>query len=200
MVKKFLWAVIITAVVITVILIALERYYIAVALLLGVFIIRHREIWSLLAKKRIPPADERVRENTGRAIRNGFIYIAVATAFLMLPFGSVVFEEFDTTHILAALFLSTGLVYMLSYLFYDRAEPKIPGRKLKILKAFLLLMGLSVCVFIISIFLHNSLSGLFDIEEPVFFIITVVITPLAFAVGLLGSLVFFIMGLVSRTA
>jgi hypothetical protein len=200
MAKKLLWTVLIITLVVTVLLIALEQYYVAVALFLGVIIMRHREIWSLLTRRRIPPADERVRDNTGRAIRNGFVFFAAATAFLMLPLGNIVIEELDTDHILAALFLATGLVYMLSYVFYDRAEPKIPGRRLKMLKMFLLLMGISVGVFIISVFLHNALSGLFDIEEPVFFIIAVVISPLAFAVGLLGSLVLFIMGLAGRSS
>jgi len=44
--------------------------------------------------------------------------------------------------------------------------------------------------------LHNAISGLFGIEEPVFFSIAVLVSPLAFAVGLVGSLVFFVKGLV----
>jgi len=87
MAKKLLWTVLITTLVVMVLLITLEQYYVAVALLLGIVIMQHREIWSLVTRRRIPPADERVKENTGRAIRNGFIYFAAATAFMMLPFG-----------------------------------------------------------------------------------------------------------------
>ena len=198
--KRIIWAVFIVALIVTVMLIALERYYIAIALFIGTFIMRYRELWSLLTKKRLPPIDERVKGNMGKAIRNGFIYFIVATAFLMLPFGDITVSKLDTAHVLGILFLTAGLVYMLSYLYYDRAEPKIPGRRLKMLKTFLLLIGISAGVFIISVFLHNALYALFDFEEPVFFTIAVFLAPLAFVVGFVGSLVVFIMGLVSKSS
>jgi hypothetical protein len=200
MVKKLLWVVFIITLVVTVFLIAMEQYYVAVALLLGVIIMWHREIWSLLTRRRMPPMDERVKENTGKAIRNGFIFVAAALAFLMLPFGEIVTDNLDTPYVLAALFIATGLVYMLSYLFYDRAWPKISPKRMKLLKTFLVLCGLSLPVFILGVFLHNALSALFNIEEPVFFVIAVIIAPLVFAVGLLGSLVLLTMGLVSRSS
>ena len=193
--KRLIWAVFIFALVVTVLLIALEQYYVAVALIAGTVIMRHRELWSLITRRRLPPVDERVKENTGKAIRNGFIYFAVASAFLMLPFGDIAMGKIDTPHVLGILFLTAGLVYMLSYLFYDRAQPKMSGRSFKMLKTFLLLMGISVGVFIISVFLHNALYGLFDFEEPVFFTVAIFLAPLAFVVGIIGSLVVFIMGL-----
>jgi len=64
------------------------------------------------------------------------------------------------------------------------------------LKIFLVVAGISLGVFIISAFLHNAISGVFGIEEPVFFSIAVLVSPLAFAVGLIGSLVLFVKGLV----
>jgi len=191
--KKLLWAVFIVALVIAVFLIAMAQYYVAVALVIGTLIMRHREIWSLIKTRKLPPVDERVRENTGKAIRNGFIFFAVATAIMMLPFGGVVTRNLDTVHILSALFLAAGLVYLLTYLFYDRAEPKMTQGRLKMLKTYLLIIGISVGVFI-----HNALYALFDVEEPVFFIIATIISPLALAVGLIGSLVVFIMGLAGR--
>jgi hypothetical protein len=199
MAKKLLLTVLIISLIATVFLIAMEQYYVAVALFLGIIIMSHREIWSLLTTRRMPPLDERVKENTGKAIRNGFIYFAVVIAVLMMPFGEVVTDRFDTSHILGGLFLSSGLVYMLSYLFYDRAGPAIPEKHLKLLKTFLILAALAVPVFIVGAFMHNALSALFDIEEPVFFVIAVIIAPLIFVVGLLSSLVLFIMGLASRS-
>ena len=53
------------------------------------------------------------------------------------------------------------------------------------IKTFRLIAGISLAAFIISVFLHNAISGLFGIEEPVFFFIAVIIAPLAFAVGLI---------------
>ncbi len=198
--KRFLWVVFVVALVITVLLIALEQYYVAVALVVGTLIMRHREIWSLIKTRKLPPVDERVRENTGKAIRNGFIFFAVATAVLLLPFSVILTEGPDTAHVLGALFLAAGLVYLLTYLFFDRAEPKMTEGRLKMLKTFLLLVGISVGVFIISVFLHNALYGLFGVEEAVFFIIAVIVSPLALAVGLIGSLVVFIMGLAGRSS
>jgi hypothetical protein len=197
--KKFLWTVFILTLVAIVVLIAAEQYYVSVALVVGLIILRHREIWSLLKYRKLPPVDERVREITGKAVRNGFIYFAAATAFLILPFTEIITDNVQTVHVLAGLFLSAGLVYLMSYLYYDRAEPKMDGRLLKLLKTFLLIMGLSIGVFIVSVFLHNALSALFGVEEPVFFIIAVILSPAALAVGIIGSLVLVIMGMARKS-
>lgn len=199
MAKKLFWTVLIVTLVITVLLIAVEQYYVAIALFLGIIIMWHREIWSLLARRRMPPVDERVRENTNRAIRNGFIYFAVATAFLMMPFGEVVTDRLDTSHTLGALFLSSGLVYMLSYLFYDRAGLEMPPERTKLLKKFLVVSVISLPIFLVGTFMHNALYALFNFEEPVFFVIAVIVAPLVLIVGLLGSLVLFFMGLFGRS-
>ena len=196
--KRLFLVILIVALVMTIILISLKAYYVAVALIVGTLIMRYRELWSLLKRRKLPPVDERVRENTNKAIRNGFIFFAVATAFLMLPFSIILTEGPETVHVLSGLFLSAGLVYLLSYLFYDRAEPKMEERRLRMLKTFLLIAGIALGTFIISVFLHNALSGLFGVEEPVFFCIAVFVAPLALAVGLIGSLVVFIKGLVSK--
>jgi hypothetical protein len=119
----------------------------------------------------------------------------MATAFLMLPFSVILTEGPETVHVLAGLFLSTGFVYFLSYLYFDLVEPKLEEKELKMLNRFLILAGLSVGLFIISVFLHNAISGLLGVEEPVFFIIAVFISPLALTVGIVGSLIVFIRGM-----
>jgi hypothetical protein len=193
--KKISWAVFIAALVVTLVLISVAQYYVAVALVVGTVIMRHRELWSLIKKRKLPPVDERVRENTSKAVRNGFVFFAVATAFLMLPFSVFLTNKPDTVQVLAGLFLTAGLVYLLSYLFYDRAQPKMTEKRLRLLKTFLLIIGISVGVFVISVFLHNVLGGLFGFEEPVFFVIAIFLAPLALVVGIVGSLVLFIMGM-----
>jgi len=193
--KKLFWIVLITAIIITVILFCLRVYYVAVALLAGTLVLRYREIWSLIRRRELPVIDERIRANTNRAIRNGFVYFAVVTAFLMLPFSVILTDGPETVHVLAGLFLSTGFVYFLSYVYFDHVEPKLDERELRILNRFLVLIGISVGVFIISVFLHNAISGLLGNEEPVFFIIAVFVSPLALAVGIIGSLVVFIKGI-----
>lgn len=205
--KKVFWAVTITALVLVVVLISLEAYYMAIALLVGALLMGHREVWSLIRNKKLPPIDERVRENTGKSIRNGFIFFVIAIAFLMLPFSVRLVEAPETVHVLGGLFLSAGAVYLLSYLFYDRVEPRLGEKGLRKLKTFLLITGISLGAFIISVVLHNAIYGLFihffgaDFwdrvgvsEEPVFFFVAL-LALVAFAVGLIGSLVLFIRGL-----
>ncbi len=196
--KKALIALAVTTLIVIILLISLRAYYAVIALLVGTLLMRHREIWSLIKKRKLPPIDERVRENTGKSIRNGFIFLVSALVFLMLPFSVRIIEAPNTVHVLGGLVLSSGAVYLFSYLFYDRVKPGLEAGRLKMLRIFLLVAGISVTVFIISVFLHNLISGLFAIEEPVFFIIAVFVSPLAVAVGLIGSLVMFIKGLFSR--
>ncbi len=195
--KRAFVAISVTALIVTIILISLETYYVSIALIVGTLLIGHREIWSLLRRRKLPPIDERVRENTSKSIRNGFIFLAIALVFLMLPFSLRLIETPNTVHLLGGLFLSSGMVYFMSYLFYDRVEPKLGEKGLKMLRVFLLVAGISLGASIISVFLHNALSGLFGVEEPVFFIISL-LSVVAFAVGLIGSLVIFIKGLFTR--
>jgi len=208
--KRLLLAVTITALIVTILLISLEAYYVAIALVVGILLIGHRELWSLIRTKKMPPIDERVRENTSKSVRNGFIFFAIATAFLMLPFSVRLIETPDTVHVLGGLFLSGGTVYLLSYLFYDRIEPGLGEKGLKMLKIFLLVAGISFGTFIISVFLHNAIYGLFIVwfgedfwdrigmgDEPVFFFISL-LAIVVFAVGIIGSLVMFIKGLFSK--
>ena len=127
----------------------------------------------------------------------------------MLPFSVTLIMNPDTVHVLGGLFLSGGTVYLLSYIYYDRVEPRLDERWLKMLKTFLLVAGILLGAFIISVFLHNAIYGLFIhwfgvdfwdrigiADEPVFFSIAL-LSIVAFAVGIIGSLVIFLKGLFS---
>ena len=198
--KRVLLGVSIAALILTAVLISLRAYYVLIALIVGTLIIGHREFWSVIRRKKLPPIDERVRENVGKSVRNGFIFFAVATAYIMLAFSINRSMEPDMVHVMGGLLLSGGTAYLLSYLFYDRAEPKLDERGLRMLKTFLMVAGISLGAFIISVLLHNAISGLFGIEEPVFFIIAVFLCPLALAVGVVGGLVMFLKGLFSKAS
>jgi hypothetical protein len=130
-------------------------------------------------------------------VRNGFIFFAIALAFLMLPFSVRLTEIPDTIHIIVGLFLSGGTVYLLSYLYYDRAEPRLGETGLRMMRTFLLVAATSFAVGIISVVLHNFVGALLGTEEPVFFFISL-ISAVAFAVGITGSLAIFIKGLCGR--
>ena len=209
--KRVFIAISIIALLMTVILISLEAYYVAIALIAGVLILGYRELWSLIRRRKLPPVDERVRENLGKSVRNGFIFLVAALAFLMLPFSVRLTETPDTVHVLGGLFVSAGIVYLLSYLFYDRVAPRLGERGLRLLKIFLLASGISLAVGIISVVLHNAIYGLLIYwfgegfwersgvgDEPVFFLIAL-LSVAGFAVGILGSLVMFLKGLFSRS-
>jgi len=196
-VKRIFLGVAIAALIIIVVLISLRAYYVAVALLVGALAISYREIWSLVRWGKLPPFDERVRGNIGKSIRNGFIFYALATSFLMLKLSFTTVGITDAVRLLGILFVSGAGVYMLSYIFYDWVEPKLSGRGLKMMKRFMLVAGISLAIFVVSVFLHNAIYALFEVEEAVFFIIAVIVAPLGFAVGLIGSLVVFVKGLLS---
>lgn len=196
--KRALIGISIAAAVTAIILISFRAYYVLVAIIIGGLLIGHRELWSLLTTRKLPPFDERVRENTSRSIRNGFIFFAAASVFLMLAFSINQTWKPELLHVLGGLFISAGAAYLLSYLFYDRVEPSLSERGLRMLKIFLIVAGSSVAVFILSVFLHNMISGLFGKEEPVFFVIATIIAPLGLVIGLIGSLVLFIQGLIAQ--
>jgi len=209
--RRVFIAIAITALIVTIILISVKAYYVAIALIVGTLIMGHRELWSLIRRRKLPPIDERVRENVNKSIRNGFIFLVTALAFLMLPFSIRLIETPNTVNVLGGLFVSGGMVYLLSYLFYDRVEPRLGERGLRMLRIFLLVAGISLAAGIISVVLHNVIYGLFihffgaDFwdrsgvgDEPVFFIIAL-LSVVAFAVGIIGSLVMFFKGLFSRS-
>jgi len=210
--KRVFLAVSITALIMAIILIWLKAYYITVALIVGLLLMGHRELWSLIRRRKLPPVDERVRENLNKSVRNGFIFLLIALAFLLLPFSVRLIEAPNVVNTVSGLFVSGGVVYLLSYLFYDRAQPRLGERGLKMLKIFLLVAGISLAVFIISIVLHNAIYGLFILwfgedfwtrtgigDEPVFFIIAL-LSVVSFVVGVIGSLVMFIKGLFSKAS
>ncbi len=78
-------------------------------------------------------------------------------------------------------------------LFHDQMEPKLAERRLKMLKAFLLVAGISLAVAFVGVILHNALYGLSEIEEPVFFSIALV-GLYVFIIATIGGLVIFLKG------
>lgn len=68
------------------------------------------------------------------------------------------------------------------------------------LKYFLLTVGASSVLFVVSVLLHNYISGIWHTEEPFFFVVAVFVAPTAFVVGLAGSILTVIWRLVKRQA
>ncbi len=78
-------------------------------------------------------------------------------------------------------------------IFHDQMEPKLAERRLKILKALLLVAGISFAVFIVGVIVHNALYGLTELEEPVSFIIAIS-AIWVFFIATIGGLVIFLKG------
>ena len=112
------------------------------------------------------------------------VAIALAMLFAMLIAGAL---------IVVWIYLVFMVRKKKTNLFHDQMEPKIAQRRLKMLKAFLLVAGISFAVFIVGVILHNVLSALSEIEEPVSFIIALSALGVFF-IGTIGGLVIFLKG------
>ena len=78
-------------------------------------------------------------------------------------------------------------------IFHDQMEPKLAERRLKWLKTFLLVGGISLAMFIVGTILHNTLSALLETEEPISFFIAISGGLMLFIANI-GSLVIFLTG------
>ncbi|MFC1900889.1 hypothetical protein ACFLYN_04780 [Chloroflexota bacterium] len=208
--KKLVVAIFITALVVTLLLLVRESYYLAISLVVGTILIGHREIWALIKRRERLPVDERVKENINKAVRIGFIFLVIALVVLMLPYTEIITDDFVTGDTLSGLFISVGLMYVLAYLYYDRVKPGLGERGMKVFRGFLMTSGISLAVAVISVFLHNVIYALCIIcfgddfwertgitDEPVFFILTFISVGV-FAIGIIGSLALYIKGLCTR--
>ncbi len=78
-------------------------------------------------------------------------------------------------------------------IFHDQMEPTLAERRLKRLKTFLLVAGISFVVFIVGLIVHNALYGLSEREDLVSFIIAIV-ALWVFIIATIGGLVIFLKG------
>jgi hypothetical protein len=78
----------------------------------------------------------------------------------------------------AAIVVWICLVWMVrkkkTNIFHDQMEPKLAEKRLKRLKVFLLVVGISFAVGIVGIVMHNVMYAQTEIEESVFFVIALV--------------------------
>jgi divalent metal cation (Fe/Co/Zn/Cd) transporter len=107
----------------------------------------------------------------------GVFVIAVSTMFIP-PLGRLP-VRFNG---LAAWVVIAGLGVTLLVL---TVKTKVGG----MLKKFLLLTGASAAGLPVFVLLHGLVSGLFNTEEPVFFITAIMVCPIGFLVGAVGSIV-----------
>jgi hypothetical protein len=177
------------------VLLSRENILVAVVILVGFLLLGHREIWSLLRHHRMPVIDERVQSNLTSAMRATGIFFFIAIVVLLLLFRFNVFKNTPKELIISGQLVVVGVVYLLSYYYYDRVLPALAkqGRKWK--KIFLISAGVSLAAIPLSILLHNLVDMVFHFEEAVFFILAVLVGPAALVLSLLGLLVIYLTGL-----
>ena len=81
-------------------------------------------------------------------------------------------------------------------IFHDQMEPKLAERRLKRLKVFLLVAGISLAVFaafMVGVVVYNALYGMPEIEEPIGFYFGLS-TLYVFIIATIGGLVIFLKG------
>jgi hypothetical protein len=103
------------------------------------------------------------------------------------PVNELLFGEYNPT-LLGYIFVSSGGVVLTGLgvtLLVLTAKTKVERR----LKKFLLLTEASFVGLPVFGILHNAVSGLTNFEEPVFFILAIIVCPVGFLVGAIGSIV-----------
>jgi hypothetical protein len=127
--------------------------------------------------------------------RNAIFFVLVSVFALLLALFSLGGRLFGVVAVLAIGFGLLGLVLVV--LTVRLQEPRIQ-------KTFFLLAGASAAAIPISVILHNLVYGLFILwfgegfweshgaDEPVFFILAIVVCPALFLVGTVGSTVLLI--------
>ena len=74
-------------------------------------------------------------------------------------------------------------------LFHDQMEPKIAERRLRMLKAFLLVAGISFAVFIVGTVLHGVIGAILGIEEELVSFFIAISGLYVFDIATIGGLV-----------
>ncbi len=78
-------------------------------------------------------------------------------------------------------------------IFHDQMEPELAERRLRRLKIFLRVGGISFVVGIVGVIGHNVIYGLTEVEESVFFTIAL-LGLFVFFIATIGGLVIFLKG------
>lgn len=199
--KKTFWVFSVTALLITIIFIALKFYSIAAVIIIGAIIAGHREIWSLIRYRKMPPHDERVNDNINKSIRNGFLAFIIISLITLLFYVTEDFARIDLEYYLVALILLVELVYVISYLFYDKIEANLGKRDIKALKILAVFEVASLVFFILTIFFPSWVFLFSGITDDVLMLRFLDLFPIGvFVLAIIGSSAIFVKGLFVRAS
>jgi len=176
-------------------LLSRENIFVVMALLLALLLLGHRELWSLIRYRQLPVIDERVRDNLTSAMRLTGIFFFIASIILILLMHFDVFENTPASLIISGLLVIIGIMYVITYYYYDRVQPNLGMKSMRLLKIFLAAAALCLSSIALAIVLHNMVSALLGFEDAFFFILALLIAPGILVISLLGSFVIYIQGL-----
>ncbi len=177
-----------------ILLLARSNIYVAAAIFIGILLIGHREIWSLIRYRHLPVIDERVRDNLTNAMRLTGIFFFIVSIIIIVAMRFDVFENTPMELIISGQLLVIGIVYVLGYHYYDRVRPNLGERSRRWLKICLITAGLSLSTTALAIALHNLVSYWFHFEDAFFFILALLAAPAVLAFSLLGVVIIYISG------
>lgn len=117
------------------------------------------------------------------------LFILIIINNLIMTFVTPMFGGLILRGVLATLFLPLTILFFVLgiVLIFLTLKSKIEGK----LKLFLLLTGASPVGFLISVILHGLLEALGIILHVVFFFIAILVCPILFLIGAIGSIVLF---------
>ncbi len=141
---------------ITIMLIA-KNYFAAGALVFSWLVVSYRELWSLIRFHKLPPVDERNKESINKALVNCFVLFCFVVLLTILVYStltpSLIRPELETY--LSILFACIGIVYSLSYLFFDKLETNLSDKRKHALQICSLIAFATFIVFFINTFYAN---------------------------------------------
>lgn len=116
-----------------------------------------------------------------------FVGVLVIAVTMLFTLGDLLVGMEHPTPMGYVFFVSVGVVLtgLGVTLLVLTAKTKVERR----LKKFLLLTEASFVGLPVFGILHNAVSGLTNFEEPVFFILAIIVCPVGFLVGAIGSIV-----------
>ena len=195
---QYLFYLLTIAIVVAVLFVA-KTYYAALALILSMLLICHREIWSLIRYQKLPPVDERIKENAGKSLRNSFIFFVFTMILTIVVYvsSSPMMIRPTLEVYLAILLTCVGVVYALSYFYYDKIEFKLSDGRQKLLRNCAIIEIVSFFVLFINAFFANAIYPVVE-TWLMFHQIMLIGSAITLAVSMIISLVVFIATLFNR--
>jgi heme/copper-type cytochrome/quinol oxidase subunit 4 len=132
-----------------------------------------------------------------KALRNSFIFFGMVIIFTIFTYATVPQDLLrpDLEIYLAALLAFAGILYMLSYLYYDRIEANLSSKESGFLKVTLPAGGISFLVFFNTFYAGSIYPSM---EWLAFHRIMLIGSALIFAIAIVGNLTIFLKTLISK--